>query len=417
MRLDSRPLFANFLAIQIREIFQVQIMGTNEPHLGSVNHDSTVRRKRTTGRDILLRMGSLFAGAFLCLVLMEIVLRILPTSDATLRSPLNAKDPLPHFFPNKDFHFSKGALFSLRSNRHSNNYGFFNMQDYEPNSTKPLLAIIGDSYVAARFVDDDKTFYGLLSDRVQEKGRVYSFGVPGAPLPTYLAYTRFAAQEFKPDGLIIPIIGNDFDQSLYKYKNFPGFYYFAENSDGELPIERVDYAPSPVKRFSRKMALIRYLFLNLNLPKKTIEFFKLNAGGAKEIDASSDNDEERIQVSRKAVDAFLDRLPMFSGLIPQKILFLINRGKRNYRIDDPIPMDFKELMFQYFMSKARALNYQVIDLAPVYKKDYKQNSQRFSSDLDPHWNQHGHRLIAQTIQSSTLFETVFSETGQPAKNK
>ena len=94
--------------------------------------------------------------------------------------------------------------------------------DYHPASQdeSPLLAIIGDSYVEAAQVANRKSMHGLLASRFDGKGRIYGLGYSGAPLSQYLAFADFARNEFKPDAMAFVIIGNDFDESLLKYKSF-----------------------------------------------------------------------------------------------------------------------------------------------------------------------------------------------------
>src|ERR1700730_5286939 len=44
-----------------------------------------------------------------------------------------------------------------------------------------------------------------------------------------------------PQGIAITVVGNDFDESLFKYKNEPPYHYFAELPDGRLELRRVDF--------------------------------------------------------------------------------------------------------------------------------------------------------------------------------
>lgn len=60
-------------------------------------------------------------------------------------------------------------------------------------------------------------------------------------------------------------IGNDFDESLLKYKNEPGHSYFAEDAQGALALRRIDYHPSFWRRILRSSALVRYVTLNTDL--------------------------------------------------------------------------------------------------------------------------------------------------------
>lgn len=69
---------------------------------------------------------------------------------------------------------------------------------------------------------------------------MYGFGTSGSSLSQYLAYAQYVRDTFRPDGLTVVIIGNDFDESLRKYKSEPGLHYFAESPDGRLDLVRID---------------------------------------------------------------------------------------------------------------------------------------------------------------------------------
>ena len=60
--------------------------------------------------------------------------------------------------------------------------------------------------------------------------RVYSFGTQSSTLSSYLAYADYVAKLFHPQTIVFIIIGNDFDESLLKYKNEPGHSYFVEEA-------------------------------------------------------------------------------------------------------------------------------------------------------------------------------------------
>ncbi len=68
--------------------------------------------------------------------------------------PVNKDNPVIRFKENRDFIWSKGKAFSITTRKHSNNYGFLNDQDYDPQKKGPLLAIIGDSFIQATQVSN-----------------------------------------------------------------------------------------------------------------------------------------------------------------------------------------------------------------------------------------------------------------------
>jgi len=58
-------------------------------------------------------------------------------------------------------------------------------QDYRVDDQRPLMMVIGDSFVEAHHVDTGSTATELLNRKVADAGRVYSMGLSGAPLSQY----------------------------------------------------------------------------------------------------------------------------------------------------------------------------------------------------------------------------------------
>ena len=65
------------------------------------------------------------------------------------------------FQPDREFTWSKGWDFAIRTEKRSKNHGFLKRLDYSV-SSGPLLAVIGDSYVEAAQVDDEDALHGQL---------------------------------------------------------------------------------------------------------------------------------------------------------------------------------------------------------------------------------------------------------------
>ena len=146
-----------------------------------------------------------------------------------------------------------------------NNAGYVNDQDYDAADPRPLLAVVGNSYVEAVMVPYAETLQGRLAAVVAPRARVYSYGASGAPLSQYLIWAREARERWKASALIIVVVGNDFDESLAVYKTGPGFHHYVAGSDGKLTLRRLDCPPARLRILAQSSALVRYLLLHLNV--------------------------------------------------------------------------------------------------------------------------------------------------------
>jgi hypothetical protein len=354
---------------------------------------------------VLLISFSILIGLFASLLILESLLRFFPVNELLLSMPVNDENPVLRFVPNQTLTWSKSPNFVMKNTVHSNNYGFLNDQDYDPNDQRPLVAVIGDSYVEAAMVPYRETFQGILSRELAPEVRVYSFGRSGAPLSQYLAYARWASETFSPEKMIFIIVGNDFDESLTKYKRSKGFHFFNSDTD-DLSLERIDYEPRPILKLLCKSHLFMYLISNvkiLNLPQKMRYRFTSKPETQFAGNVRVKVDRQRIIDSKAATDRFFDLLPRLAGLSPNDVCFIID-GIRPQLYDEreleTASTGFFGTMRNYFREQAHTLGYAVIDMQPILIENYKKNGLPFEFRHDGHWNPVAHSLAAKALEQS-----------------
>jgi len=367
-------------------------------------------------RQLLFATASIAVGSAVILVGLELIFRVLPTSDSLMMQPVNANNTVLRFAPNRTVLMSRGRAFHLAVEKRVNNDGFVNDQHYDRNATTPLLAVIGDSYVEATQVKHVDTFHGILAERVSDRGRVYSFGASGAQLPTYLTHAKYAVEEYGASALVFVIIGNDFDESLLFYKSAAGFHYYRGSTNDALELTRIDYAPTKLKTLARKSALIRYLVLNLeidfaellnrivHIANSTVDTTPRYVGNT-----SANADAVRLTRSKKAIDTFLTQVGEISGLEGDLIVFAVDGIRPQlYAAADLAETgnSYFARMRRYFMIQARERGYRVIDLQAHFIARHETIDERFEFEQDHHWNAAGHRVVAEAIADSEPYRTL-----------
>jgi len=346
-------------------------------------------------KNILLLLISL-ALTLLCI---EGVLHLFPVNQGLDTQPVNDASPIIHFRPNRTFTWSRFADFSMRNRVHTNNLGFINDQDYSPDAALPLVAVIGDSYVEAAMVPWGETLQGRLAKALLGERRVYSFGVSGAPLSQYLAFADYARRTFHPAKMVIVVVTNDFDESLLRYKRDPGFHYF-DQKDGELILRRVDYAPSPLLGLLRHSRLCMYLLTNVQLQGRIRQLLASSPTEAAVGQTSASVSEERLTLSREAVDAFFRLLPEASGLPANDVVLVVDAIRPHlYTAEGRAEAkgSYADLMRTYFLLQARQQGYRAVDMTGPFLRDYAARGQRFEFPRDAHWNGHGHAVAAESV--------------------
>jgi hypothetical protein len=346
---------------------------------------------------------------------LELVLRFFPVSEGLRGVPVNEANPVYRFSPNRVLRWSKGWNFALVNEIRTNNYGFISDIDYDPAESSPLLAVIGDSFVEAAMVPYDRTAAGILGRLVGNDGRIYSFGSSGSALSQYLAYAKYARDEFHPDGMVFIIVGNDFDESLMKYRSHPGFHYFFEQGDGRLVLQRIDRTIPWWKDVLVMPALGQYIVMNLEvgnvvdrLKHRISSFLGRGRQFVGNVDAVAEPG--RVRDSERAVDEFLLRLPQMSGLPAWKVALVLDAPRPEiYAPDDlqAVQNSYFEVMRRYLIRAGSAHGFEVIDLERVFRADYQQRGVKFEHPNDYHWNPIGHEVVARSIQHSSVYRTIF----------
>lgn len=368
--------------------------------------------KEKTLKKAAFYLISIAMGLVVPLVFLEVVFNILPSPSDTNNLPVNAQTPYLRHDPNQTMVSSKGWRFQLVTRKHSNNFGYLTDVDFTKDEAAPLLAIIGDSYVEARQVANEHSMHGILGENLKDKGNIYGIGFSGAQLPQYLAFAEFARDKFSPQAMAFVIISNDFDESLRKYRSNPGFHYFVEEQEG-LALVRVDFAGhSWLRALAKKSALMRYLVLTAGVSwRQVVPFLNPTSsnqtGFAGNVPAQVST--QRLRDSKKAVDAFLSMLPEMSGLQSRDILFVVDADRASIysEISEAVGGSFFQEMRAYFIAHATEAGYDIQDMRPLFQTHYDLNGKHFESEVDAHWNELGHSLVADAIRSSRVYENAF----------
>lgn len=350
-------------------------------------------------------LAVLFGLIGFCL-LAEVALRFAPVCESVSSLPVNASNPIYRCAPNRTVFLSAFWNFPLQNTIHVNNYGFVSDLDYDANDKRPLLAMVGDSYLEALFVPWQQTFAARLHQSLAPSARAYAFGKSGAALSQYLIYAQYAQENFKPSALIVVVVGNDFDQSLLKYKSAPGFHHFVKDDGGRLQLQRVDHEIGPTIKIIRHSALARYLLFNVdiqNAHKRAAYSLRSDQYvGNTPVDTGA----VRIAESKEVVDSFLEYLPQMLGLSPANILFVLDGMRPDLyepRTRESAEHSYFGIMRRYFSASVAARGFELIDMHPIFVAHYERHHEAFEFPREQHWNRLGHQLVAEAIVRSKVF--------------
>lgn len=349
-------------------------------------------------------------GILIGLAGLEIVMRFLPVHTGVRLAPVTRQAPVAHLQVNEPFTFSTGWGLKNVNRGRINNAGFVNDQDYRKQDDKPLLAVIGDSYIEARMIPYRGTLQGRLAAALENEFRVYSFAASGAPMSQYLIWAQHAVRDYGARALVINIVLNDFDESYLAYRTSPVYWVYDSEADGQLHLRFFEYRQSTLRAVLSKSALARYLMINLKLeyflqtlplghaPTPQAAAETPTAGGTTE-----DAEARRTRISLAVIDAFFRDLKAMVALPADRILFLLD-GFHYPAAAASGAGSYVDRMRKAFLAKAAGLGYGVADLDSGFFARYRNTGETFEVPDDGHWNAVAHQIAADAVLSSDFLK-------------
>jgi hypothetical protein len=355
-------------------------------------------------RSVFVNLLTMAASIAVTLLIFEIMLRFLPVAWSPPVVAPTPGDPIQRYAPNTQFTWSLGWNFYFVNHGRSNAQGFLADYDYTAAATTPLVAIAGDSYVEALRVPFAGTLTGRLQAMLGKSGRAYAFAQSGVPLTQYVAYAKHACAAYHPQRLIVVIVGNDFDESVYIHRRRDGIFHLYPQADGSFDYRLTPLpAPGLIERVLRHSAIALYLARNVGV-SNAIGWFRPNAANAQTGyvgHTAAVADPARIEEGQRVIAWFLNALPSAACLEPRDIVLVVD-APRPQLYD---PADLAAVQTSYFarmrsrlITEAKARGFEVVDMEPFFIRAYAADPKVFEYPKDGHWNSHGHEVAAAAIR-------------------
>ena len=362
-----------------------------------------------------LRAAAVALGVLAPIAAGELALRLIPWSfDGGMTAPVNEQQPIARRVPDRAFTWSRDWNFSIVNTVRINNAGFHSDVDYEADAPGPLLAVVGDSFVEAFHVPWRRSCAGRLATLLEPAARVYAFSQSDAGLGQYLAWARHARDAYRASGLVFVVIWNDFHESVAEFGGRTGRYKFVDRG-GRLSLERIDFNPTLAYRLAQRSALVRYLEHNLVLRYRLGRIRRIWFAGRRPARPEYHyRDDRTVPASKRAVEAFFELLPEYSGLGRERIVFVVD-GLRPALYDDETleaarGSDY-DVLRRYFLANAERRGYETLDLQPRFIAHWRKHRQRFEWPQDAHWNALGHERCFEAVRSSKMLSAAFPRPG------
>ena len=343
-------------------------------------------------------------GILATLAVLNLIFGLLPVRTPFGTMPTNVGDPVVRFRPNREFSYSLGWNLRLAHYGRINNAGFINGQNYFSSGAGQLLAVIGNSFIEAGMVPYTETLQGRLAQEFNGKIRVYSFGQSGSRLAQYLIFARYAREHYHPSAIIFVVTNNDVLNSLKKNNDSLDGHFVYDQENGELVLTPTYLSePSRMRTLISSLPLAQYLFFNLDIGAIFIQSRAtlINSASAPAPAVTFPSMRKKFE-AKQVSTAFLNDLPAYARLPPDRILFIIDGQHR--------PSDARDYMDSHiFAAEASDRGYEVIDLAPRFRAAWRPGLSFDISDSlpgDDHWNEAGHGMAADAALQSQMIKAL-----------
>ncbi len=218
----------------------------------------------------------------------------------------------------------------------------------------------------------------------------------------YLQVLRYARAKFHPDVVIISLQANDFLASIYGYANENGdFLQIRPNGTGWIEVKPVAYRPYRLRLATKHRAIFRYFYGNLGFRSRVEilnSLFKRKQEEDKRYRMNVD-----IQQNLAYLKTYRSLCLYVFGRMKQAVqpgakllLFMDTDRAALYEGVDPRSEEVYHLN-ETVSQAARELEIPFVDLTADFENDYKMHRQRFDFDIDNHWNEKGHQLVAGAL--------------------
>jgi hypothetical protein len=361
-------------------------------------------------RSSFLNLLTVTLSTMLTLVAIEIILRFLPVAYAPPVEPPTAVNPIQRYAANTPFTWSLGWNFYHVVRGHSNAQGFIADYDYDPAATTPLIAVVGDSFMEGFREPFADTLTGRLQKRLGERGRAYAFAQSGAPLSQYVAYAQHACSLYHPQRLVVNVVGNDFDESVFEHRGRNGLFHLYPRADGSF-----DYKLTPlskgglIERIARHSALALYLARNVGI-STAVDWFRPTRAHAETQWAGriagntpAAADAARLDEGERVISWALDALPK-AACLPARDIVIVVDAIRPQIYDDNALAEARTSYFGRMRAKlvteARVAGFIVVDMEGPFRAAFATDQRPFEFPNDGHWNSHGHAVAAVAVAAA-----------------
>lgn len=328
-------------------------------------------------------MRRLFASLATIAFVLEIMIRLVfpPTDLLQMKQNDYGFDIYTEDYRKKEFAFSFGKKNEIKSTGYINNYGWPSYKDYNPKENKTVIAVIGDSYVAANYVDYEDSFGYHLQRNLGDNFDVLTFGRNGASFSDYADVVQYVEDHFEPDAYVVLITDGSVSSGFIRnglrdYRHRTSI----SDQDSAYHIFPKTRRVSKTSTILKRSAILRYVKANYDL---SVNF------GSKTV---KDPRNRKLDLATQLL-VLRHELDRIRSSTEKSILFAFDSKRKELYNGCESNLSIQE----YFSFKELLNESSLLDLSEYFKLDYSLNNKNFEFPNNDHWNERGNQVFSRAL--------------------
>lgn len=286
--------------------------------------------------------------------------------------------------------YTYGKQAQIRAPWRINEAGWNSAFDYRRDDQRPLVAIVGDSYVENLYCPPEEHLDYLLAQRLPANYRAYNFGRRGIPMSHMVPMTRYVRDKFAPEWIVYVLNHRNLGESVARIRRGRYFLQYDKQGDSLYTLPPQPYQSNQLKQWLSRSATFRYFASNFTF---RITWPKLSLTYPAPPGLPKARQPAMQLLQQEVARRILIDITEAAG--PSRVLFVLHPNRPAIYADkSPVP---ESRPMAIIKAELEALGLPYLSLNPAFSDAYAQTGNTFEFDTNAHWNGYANEVAADAI--------------------
>jgi hypothetical protein len=286
--------------------------------------------------------------------------------------------------------YTYGKRAEIKAPWRINAAGWNSAFDFHRDPSRPLVAVVGDSYVENLYCAPEAHLDYQMANILPDPYRVYNFGRRGLPMSHFVPMTAYVKDHFEPAWIVYLINHRNLGESVARISRGRYFLQYDQRGDSLYTLPPQPYHSSQLKRILSYSATFRYVSANFALK---IKWPKLSLQPLAAPPMPPAQRPENQPLQRIIARRILQDLASQAG--DSRVLFVLHPNRPPiYEGTRPAP---ESRVMAIVRGQLDTLGLPYLSLNPAFVAAYDRDHTPFEFESNEHWTPYANRVAAQAI--------------------